>query len=174
MTAPWTDEKTAAILTQPFMTLLYEAHTLHRAHHHPAEIEAATLLSIKTGACAEDCGYCSQSGHYQTGVEKEKLLSLEAVLEKAKAAKASGADRFCMGAAWRSPPQKAMPELMAMIQAVKSLGLDTCMTLGMLDKAQALQLRDAGLDYYNHNLDTSEAYMTKWSPHVAIKIVSIP
>ncbi|MDP3560300.1 MAG: biotin synthase BioB [Legionellaceae bacterium] len=157
----WTESAVQAIYEQPFNTLLDKAHTLHKANHDENVIQAATLLSIKTGACPEDCSYCSQSGRYETAVEKEKLLSLEAVIERAKEAKAQGATRFCMGAAWRSPPAKAMPALFEMIEAVKALGMETCMTLGMLDDVQAQQLSDAGLDYYNHNIDTSPSYYNK-------------
>lgn len=157
----WTLAQVEHIYTQPFLALLYEAHTVHRAHHQANEVEMATLLSIKTGACPEDCGYCSQSGHHQTGLEKEKLMCLEDVLAKAKEAKEAGAQRFCMGAAWRNPPAKAMPVLTEMIEGVKALGLETCMTLGMLDEGQAKSLKEAGLDYYNHNLDTSPEYYEK-------------
>ncbi|MCC5791070.1 MAG: biotin synthase BioB [Legionellaceae bacterium] len=151
-------EKTRQIYQQPFNDLLHQAHQTH-VHYHPAnKIQVAELLSIKTGACPEDCGYCSQSGHFKTHVEKEKLLDIESVVTKAKAAKARGATRYCMGAAWRNIPAKAMPQLVDMIQSVKSLGLETCMTLGMLDEAQAKQLKAAGLDYYNHNIDTSPSY----------------
>jgi biotin synthase len=157
----WTLTQVEQIYTQPFMALLDEAHTVHKAHHPVNEVEMASLFSIKTGACPEDCGYCSQSGHHQTGLEKEKLMTVDVVLEKAKEAKAAGARRFCMGAAWRNPPAKAMPALAEMIEGVKALGLETCMTLGMLDEAQAQSLKDAGLDYYNHNLDTSPEYYAK-------------
>src|SRR3990167_8834356 len=133
----WTSTQISTIYTQPFNDLLYLAHGIHRKHHQPNTMQTATLLSIKTGACPEDCGYCSQSGHHQTAVEKEKLMSLDAVIEKAAAAKARGATRFCMGAAWRNPPQKAMPVLIEMVQAVKALGMETCMTLGMLEASQA-------------------------------------
>jgi len=124
-------------------------------------LQFATLLSIKTGACPEDCGYCAQSGHFKTHVEKEKLLPLDEVLSRAAEAKANGATRFCMGAAWRCPPEKAMTELHNMIKGVKDLGLETCMTLGMLDQAQAQSLKEAGLDFYNHNIDTSPTYYEK-------------
>ncbi|KTD20680.1 biotin synthase BioB [Legionella londiniensis] len=154
-------EQVAAIYEQPFHELLYEAHTIHRKYHNPLKMQFATLLSIKTGACPEDCSYCSQSGHYKTEVEKEKLLSLDEVLDKAKEAKANGATRFCMGAAWRCPPEKAMPKLAEMIAGVKKLGLETCMTLGMLSEGQALKLKEAGLDFYNHNIDTSPDYYEK-------------
>lgn len=150
-----------ALYTQPLMDLLFQAHQVHRVNHDPNALEFASLLSIKTGACPEDCGYCSQSGHHQTAVEKEKLMSVEAVLEKAKQAKASGAKRFCMGAAWRCPPAKEMGKLQDMVKEVKALGLETCMTLGMLNDEQANALKAAGLDYYNHNLDTSPEYYSK-------------
>lgn len=154
----WTFDDVASVYEQPFNDLLYKAHRLHRQFHRPNELQCATLLSIKTGACPEDCGYCSQSGHHNTDVKKEKLLSVERVLERAREAKAGGAKRFCMGAAWRSPPEKAMPELKEMIAGVKALGLETCMTLGMLNLDQAIALKEAGLDYYNHNIDTSPGY----------------
>lgn len=157
----WTFKQIKNIYIQPFMSLLYEAHTVHRAHHAANEIEAATLLSIKTGACAEDCGYCSQSGHHNTSLKKEKLMAVDEIIEKAKLAKDNGATRFCMGAAWRFPPKKAMPELVKIIQNVKELGLETCMTLGLLDKEDAATLKQAGLDFYNHNLDTSKNYYPK-------------
>ena len=160
-TIMWTKTQVQSIYTQPLHALLYEAHTVHRQHHNPHEIEAAILLNIKTGACPEDCGYCSQSAHYDTNLQKEKLFSLDTVLEKAKEAKAQGATRFCMGAAWRHPPDKAMPSLIEMIKAVKALGLETCMTLGMLKPEQASALKEAGLDFYNHNLDTSPEYYDK-------------
>lgn len=154
----WTVQDIETIYTQPFFDLLYEAHTMHRQHHQPHKIQASKLLSIKTGACPEDCGYCAQSGHHKTGLQKERLMSLEAVVESAKAAKEMGATRYCMGAAWRNPPEKSMPLLQAMIREVKALGLETCMTLGMLTEEQACDLKTAGLDYYNHNIDTSPSY----------------
>lgn len=157
----WNVDNVTTIYQQPFNDLLFAAHTTHRLHHQPNTIQMATLLSIKTGACPEDCGYCSQSGHHKTHVEKEKLLSVQQVLESAREAKEGGATRFCMGAAWRSPPTKAMPELAAMIAGVKELGLETCMTLGMLSPEQAKELKAAGLDYYNHNIDTSPSYYEK-------------
>ena len=149
------------IYEQPFNCLLYKAHTIHLEHQEENSIQLAKLLSIKTGACPEDCGYCSQSGHHQTRVEKEKLMSVEQVLEKAQLAKEGGAKRFCMGAAWRCPPDKAMPDLQAMIAGVKALGLETCMTLGMLEPKHAEALKEAGLDFYNHNIDTSPSYYSK-------------
>ncbi len=157
----WSVAQATEIYTLPFPELLYQAQTVHRAHHDPARIQLAQLLSIKTGACPEDCGYCAQSGHHATHVEKEKLLCVEDVLAKAQEAKANGATRFCMGGAWRSPPEKAMPALADMIRAVKDLGLETCMTLGMLSQEQADTLKEAGLDYYNHNIDTSPSYYDK-------------
>ena len=157
----WTINSVTAIYEQPFNNLLYAAHTTHLLHHPANTLQMATLLSIKTGACPEDCGYCSQSGHHKTHVEKEKLMSVEQVLESARAAKEGGATRFCMGAAWRSPPAQVMPELQAMIEGVKAMGLETCMTLGMLSAEQASALKTAGLDYYNHNIDTSPSYYDK-------------
>ena len=157
----WTMAQVADIYTLPFPDLLYQAQTVHRAHHNPAKIQLAQLLSIKTGACPEDCGYCAQSGHHSTHVEKENLMCVEDVLAKAQEAKANGATRFCMGGAWRSPPEKAMPALATMIREVKDLGMETCMTLGMLSPEQAETLKEAGLDFYNHNIDTSPSYYEK-------------
>ncbi len=151
----WTVKEIQALFDLPFNDLLFRAQTVHRQYHDPNAVQISTLLSIKTGACPEDCKYCSQSGHYNTGLEKEKLMEIVRVVEQAKEAKASGASRFCMGAAWRSPREKDMPYVLDMVKQVKSLGMETCMTLGMLDKDQAQRLSDAGLDYYNHNLDTS-------------------
>jgi len=151
----------AAIYEQPFNDLLHQAHSIHKQHHLANTLQFATLLSIKTGACPEDCGYCSQSGLVKTHVEKEKLMSVSAVLEKAQEAKEGGAKRFCMGAAWRCPPDKVMPELKEMIEGVKALGLETCMTLGMLSTEQAKNLKEAGLDFYNHNIDTSPSFYGK-------------
>jgi biotin synthase len=157
----WPLDEIKTIYEQPFNSLLYTAHSIHKLHHEVNALQLAKLLNIKTGACPEDCGYCAQSGHYQTHVEKEKLLSVEQVLSKAHEAKANGAKRFCMGAAWRNPPDKAMPKLKAMIAGVKALGLETCMTLGMLGLQQAQELKEAGLEYYNHNIDTSPSYYNK-------------
>ncbi len=154
----WTLPEVRELLSLPFNDLLFRAQSVHRQHFDPNEVQVSTLLSIKTGACPEDCKYCPQSGHYNTGLEKEKLLEMEQVVAEARAAKDKGASRFCMGAAWRSPSRKDMPYVLDMIREVKSLGLETCMTLGMLDEDQARSLSDAGLDYYNHNLDTSEKY----------------
>ncbi|MBM6551233.1 biotin synthase BioB [Marinomonas ostreistagni] len=142
----------------PFMDLLFHAQTVHRANFAPNQVQVSTLLSIKTGACPEDCKYCPQSGHYNTELEKEKLMEVQKVLEEAKLAKDSGATRFCMGAAWKHPSQKDFPYVLEMIKGVKQLGLESCVTLGTLNKEQAQQLADVGLDYYNHNLDTSPEY----------------
>ena len=141
-----------------FNELLFQAQQRHRQYHNNTEIELCVLLSIKTGSCPEDCKYCPQSGHYKTNIEKEKLLEIDKVVEQAKAAKAAGAKRYCMGAAWRNPPKKQLPKVAEMIKEVKALGLETCMTLGMLDEEQAQTLKKAGLDYYNHNLDTSPEF----------------
>ena len=154
----WTRQETLDLLEQPFNDLLFQAQMVHREHFNPNEVQLSTLLSIKTGACPEDCKYCPQSARYDTGLETEKLLAVEKVIEEAKAAKAAGATRFCMGAAWRSPKDKDLPYVTKMVQEVKNLGLETCMTLGMLKETQAQILADAGLDYYNHNLDTSPEY----------------
>lgn len=154
----WTRAEITALFALPFSDLMFQAQSVHRAHFNPNEVQVSTLCSIKTGACPEDCAYCPQSARYDTGLEREKLMAVEKVIEEAKAAKASGATRFCMGAAWRSPKNKDMPYVTTMVQGVKALGLETCMTLGMLDQDQAQELADAGLDYYNHNLDTSPEY----------------
>ncbi|MDR5867103.1 biotin synthase BioB [Halomonas koreensis] len=154
----WTLEEIQALFALPFNDLLFRAQQVHRAHFDPNAVQVSTLLSIKTGACPEDCKYCPQSGHYNTGLDKEKLLEIEKVVEQARAAKAAGASRFCMGAAWRSPREKDLQVVMEMVSRVKALGLETCMTLGMVDTEQARRLSDAGLDYYNHNLDTSPDY----------------
>ncbi len=151
----WSKADVSTFYEMPFIELIGKAINAHLQHHKPNEMELCTLLSIKTGACPEDCSYCSQSGHYQTEVEKEKLMPLEAVIAKAKNAKSDGATRFCMGAAWRNPPKKDFPKVIEMIKAVKDIGLETCVTLGMLDDEQVNMLHEAGLDYYNHNLDTS-------------------
>ena len=144
-----------ALFALPFNDLLFRAHTVHRANFDPNQVQRSTLLSIKTGGCPEDCGYCPQAARYHTGVDNEALLSLDEVKAAAGAAKAAGATRFCMGAAWRGPKQRDLEPVLEMVKAVKSLGLEACCTLGMLRDGQAEQLRDAGLDYYNHNLDTA-------------------
>ncbi|HMY39914.1 MAG TPA: radical SAM protein, partial [Marinagarivorans sp.] len=148
----WTKSEVSALFGLPFNDLIFQAQSVHRANFNPNQVQVSTLCSIKTGACPEDCAYCPQSAHFDTGLEKEKLMAVEKVLEEARAAKASGATRFCMGAAWRSPRDKDMSAVLAMVAGVKSLGMETCMTLGMLDHQQAQQLAEAGLDYYNHNL----------------------
>lgn len=157
----WELAEIEALFTQPFMDLLLQAQQVHRQNFKANKIQGSTLLNIKTGACPEDCSYCTQSAHYDTGIAKESLWQLDDVIEKAKAAKAQGATRFCMGAAWRNPPKKQFPQVLAMVKAVKDLGMETCVTLGMLDAEQAQELKTAGLDYYNHNLDTSPEHYNK-------------
>ncbi|WNO08709.1 biotin synthase BioB [Teredinibacter sp. KSP-S5-2] len=154
----WTREEVQQLFTLPFNDLLFRAQTVHRQYFDPNQVQVSTLCSIKTGACPEDCAYCPQSARYDTGLERERLMAVEKVVEEAKAAKASGATRFCMGAAWRSPKNKDMCYVIDMVKQVKELGMETCMTLGMLDEVQAQKLADAGLDYYNHNLDTSPEF----------------
>ena len=154
----WTLAETEALYALPFPELLFRAQQVHRAWHDPAAVQMSTLLSIKTGACPEDCAYCPQSVRFDTGITNEALLPLETVMERARAARDAGATRFCMGAAWRSPKPKDLDKVAAMVRGVRELGLETCVTLGMVSGPQAQQLKDAGLDYYNHNLDTSEAY----------------
>ncbi len=151
----WTRDEIAALFDLPFMDLLYEAQTVHRAHHPRNEVQLSTLLSIKTGGCPEDCGYCSQSASAESGVKATKLMDVQAVLQAAAQAKDAGSGRFCMGAAWRNPKDRDMPALVEMVRGVAGMGLETCMTLGMLSEGQARQLADAGLDYYNHNIDTA-------------------
>jgi biotin synthase len=154
----WQINEIRALYQLPFNDLLFKAHSIHRETQVANQVQISTLMSIKTGACPEDCKYCSQSAHHNTGLEKEKFLEVQAVLDDANRAKAAGASRFCMGAAWRSPTKKDWPQVLEMVKGVKSLGMETCMTLGMLNENQAKDLADAGLDYYNHNLDTSKAY----------------
>ncbi len=154
----WTREEIAALYDQPLDALLGQALTVKRENWPDGTVQKSQLLSIKTGGCAEDCGYCSQSAHFETGVAAEKLLPLEDVVAAARRAKENGADRFCMGAAWRSLKDRDLPKVAAMITAVKAEGLETCVTLGMLEEGQAEALKSAGLDYYNHNLDTSREY----------------
>ncbi len=151
----WTVEAVAALFDMPFMDLLFRAQTVHRMHFDANRVQLSTLLSVKTGGCPEDCGYCPQSVRHETGLENQPILSLDAVVSAAKAAREKGASRFCMGAAWRSPKQKDLEPVLAMIREIKAMGMETCATLGMLKDGQAEQLRDAGLDYYNHNLDTA-------------------
>ncbi len=154
----WTRAEIEALFALPFTELLHRAASVHRRHFDPAEVQVSTLLSVKTGGCPEDCAYCPQAQRYHTGVQATKLMSTQAVLEKARAAKAAGASRFCMGAAWRSPKDRDIPKVAEMIREVKALGLETCATLGMLSGTQAQALREAGLDYYNHNLDTAPEF----------------
>jgi biotin synthase len=154
----WTLPEVKDLFTLPFNDLVFKAQCVHREHFDPNAVQVSTLLSIKTGGCSEDCGYCPQSAHFETGVKAEKLMGLDAVMDAARKAKASGASRFCMGAAWRSPKDRDMEKVTALVRGVKSLGLETCATLGMLKPEQAKELKEAGLDYYNHNLDTSEAF----------------
>src|SRR5215469_9295490 len=154
----WTRTEIAALFTLPFPELLFRAQSVHRAHFDPTQIQTSTLISIKTGGCPEDCGYCSQSAKYDTGVKASKLMAVEAVLADARTAKAAGASRFCMGAAWRSPKDRDLDAVCEMVEGVKALGMETCVTLGMLTAPQAARLKQAGLDYYNHNIDTSPEY----------------
>ncbi len=154
----WSESEARALYDLPFPELLFRAQSVHRQNFAPDVIETATLLSIKTGGCPEDCGYCSQSAHYKTGVKATKLMEVERVVAEAARAKAGGATRFCMGAAWRSPKDRDLETVCAMIEGVRGLGLETCVTLGMLTPAQVERLGDAGLDYYNHNIDTSRAF----------------
>lgn len=157
----WTGAEIRALFDLPFPDLMFRAQTVHRAHFDPAEVQISTLLSIKTGGCPEDCAYCPQSARYDTGVRAEKLMALDAVLAEARAAKAAGASRFCMGAAWREPKDRDLEAVCAMVEGIKILDMETCATLGMLTAAQARRLKDAGLDYYNHNLDTSPEFYGK-------------
>jgi biotin synthase len=154
----WSVTEIEALLNLPFMDLLHRAASVHREHHDPNRVQLSTLLSIKTGGCEEDCKYCSQSAHYDTGLQAEKLLELETVVAAARKAKDNGASRFCMGAAWRQPKERHMEQLTDMVREVKALGMETCLTAGMLTEQQTGQLKDAGLDYYNHNLDTSPEF----------------
>jgi len=154
----WPLKKIQALFDLPFNDLLFKAQTIHRENFDPNAVQISTLLSIKTGACPEDCTYCPQSVRYDTGLEKEALMEIRAVVDAAKEAKANGASRFCMGAAWRSPKDRDLNKVTVMVEEVKALGMETCVTLGMLEDSQAQRLKDAGLDYYNHNIDTSEEY----------------
>ncbi len=156
--SPITVQEAKTIYNSPFNDLLFQAQTVHRAHFDPNAVQMSRLLSIKTGGCAEDCGYCSQSAHYPTGLKASKLMEVDRVLTEARKAKDAGATRYCMGAAWRSPKDRDIHMLVAMVEGVKALGMETCMTLGMLTQAQAGELAKAGLDYYNHNIDTSERF----------------
>lgn len=157
----WRTEEALALYALPLPELLFQAQTVHRKHFDPSEVQISTLLSIKTGGCAENCGYCSQSAHFDTGLKATKLFDTDKVVEAAKVAKANGSTRFCMGAAWREPKERDMPALVDMIEQVRALGMETCLTAGMLSESQAHTLKDAGLDYYNHNLDTSKEFYDK-------------
>ncbi|WP_369788729.1 biotin synthase BioB [Rouxiella sp. WC2420] len=154
----WTYEQTKALFEKPFLELMFEAQQIHRQHFDSRQVQVSTLLSIKTGACPEDCKYCPQSSRYKTGLESEKLMEVQQVLESARQARAAGSTRFCMGAAWKNPHDRDMPYLEQMVQGVKALGMETCMTLGTLNTLQAQRLANAGLDFYNHNLDTSPEF----------------
>ncbi|EJW13114.1 Biotin synthase [Rhodovulum sp. PH10] len=154
----WTRDEIRALFDRPFPELIYAAQRVHRERFDPCEVQISTLLSVKTGGCSEDCGYCPQSAHHEAGVKAGKLMSVEAVLAEAKAAKDAGASRFCMGAAWREPKDRDLDDICKMVEGVRELGLETCMTLGMLTRKQAHRLKDSGLDYYNHNLDTSPEF----------------
>jgi biotin synthase len=154
----WTEEQISTLFELPFNDLLHHAQSVHRQHFNPNQVQLSTLVNIKSGGCSEDCSYCPQSARYNTEVEAEPLLDIPAVLESAKQAKAHGASRFCMGAAWRSPKEKDFKQVLDMVEGVKNLGLETCATLGMLNEEQAARLKESGLDYYNHNLDTSEEF----------------
>ena len=154
----WTKEEALAVYEAPFNDLLFQAQTVHRRTFDPNKVQLSRLLSIKTGGCPEDCGYCSQSSHHESGLKASRLMDVERVLAEAREARHAGATRYCMGAAWRSPKDRDMDAVVAMVEGVKALGMETCMTLGMLDGAQAARLGEAGLDYYNHNIDTSERH----------------
>ena len=157
-TDSWTRERALALFARPFSDLIFEAQAVHRRHFDPNRVQVSTLLSIKTGGCPENCAYCPQSAHFDTGVANQRLMPLDDVLDAARAARAAGATRFCMGAAWRGPSDRDLAAVEAMIAGVKALGLETCATLGLLGPGQAERLREAGLDFYNHNIDTSESY----------------
>ena len=156
--AEWTSEGAGAVYRLPFNDLLFRAQAVHRQHFDPNRVQLSRLLNIKTGGCPEDCGYCSQSSHHDTGLAASKLMDVETIVTEARKAKAGGATRYCMGAAWRNPKPRDMDAVVEIVGAVKALGMETCMTLGMLDRDQADRLAAAGLDYYNHNIDTSERY----------------
>lgn len=157
----WTLDEASEIFRLPLNDLIFQAQTVHRQNFDPNEIQVSSLLSIKTGSCSEDCAYCPQSAHYDTGLGKESLLPIDEVLEAARQAKLQGAGRFCMGAAWRSPNDRDIERVCTMVEGIKALGMETCVTLGMLTDNQTKRLKEAGLDYYNHNLDTSEAYYSQ-------------
>src|SRR6202045_4624920 len=157
----WTEAEATARYEMPFNDLLFKAQTVHRERFDPNRVQLSRLLSIKTGGCPEDCGYCSQSMHYESGLTASKLMEVERVVAEARRARDAGATRYCMGAAWRNPKPRDIDAVVAMVEGVKELGMETCMTLGMLDRGQADRLKQAGLDYYNHNIDTSERYYSE-------------
>lgn len=159
--SPWTRAEAQAVYDLPFNDLLFQAQTLHRHNFDPNKVQLSRLLSIKTGGCPEDCGYCSQSAHHESGLKASKLMEVRHVIAEATKARDAGATRYCMGAAWRNPKARDMDAVVAMVEGVKALGMETCMTLGMLDLEQAARLKEAGLDYYNHNIDTSERYYSE-------------
>ncbi len=154
----WTRQEALALYEAPFNDLLFQAQTIHRQHFDPNKVQLSRLLSVKTGGCPEDCGYCSQSTHHDSGLKASRLMQVERVVAEARKARDAGATRYCMGAAWRGPKDRDMDAVVAMVEGVKALGMETCMTLGMLERGQAARLGEAGLDYYNHNIDTSERY----------------
>jgi biotin synthase len=156
--AQWTSEQALALYEAPFNDLLFQAQTVHRRHFDPNRVQLSRLLSIKTGGCPEDCGYCSQSSHHDSGLKASRLMAVERVVAEARKARDAGATRYCMGAAWRGPKDRDIDAVVAMVEGVKALGMETCMTLGMLERGQAARLKQAGLDYYNHNIDTSERH----------------
>ncbi|WP_199202823.1 biotin synthase BioB [Mesorhizobium sp. 131-2-5] len=160
-TGMWTLEKARALHDAPFNNLLFLAQTVHRENFDPNKVQLSRLLSIKTGGCPEDCGYCSQSAHHESGLKASKLMEVRRVIAEATKARDAGATRYCMGAAWRNPKARDMDAVVAMVEGVKALGMETCMTLGMLDPEQTARLKQAGLDYYNHNIDTSERYYSE-------------
>ncbi len=157
----WTRAEAKALYEAPLNDLLFMAHTVHRRHFDPNAVQLSRLLSVKTGGCPEDCSYCSQSAHHKTGLPASKLMEVDRVIEEARKAKSAGASRYCMGAAWRNPKERDLDAICAMVEGVKALGMETCMTLGMLTARDAARLKDAGLDYYNHNIDTSERYYSE-------------
>ncbi|RWI42117.1 MAG: biotin synthase BioB [Mesorhizobium sp.] len=157
----WSREEAKALHDAPFNDLLFQAQTVHRQNFDPNKVQLSRLLSIKTGGCPEDCGYCSQSAHHESGLKASKLMEVRRVIAEATKARDAGATRYCMGAAWRNPKGRDMDAVVAMVEGVKALGMETCMTLGMLDLGQAQRLKEAGLDYYNHNIDTSERYYSE-------------
>ena len=170
----WTREEIAGIVAAPFIDLVFRAQAIHRRRFNPSQVQLSTLLSIKTGGCPEDCGYCAQSAHFDSGVKSGKLMSLDAVLADAERARAGGATRYCMGAAWRNPRDSDLEKVCAMVEGVRALGMETCATLGMLTATQSARLKDAGLDYYNHNIDTSEEYYGRSLPPARTPIVWTP